>query len=488
MPGVNDPGPVELLHHATCHGAPRLEHDRTAPFERLDGSNRPQPFKYYPDVPPVALGRELLRTRLPAVDALAGVSGEPTEPGWPLLGTLLFLAGGVTRTRHLAGHQVWYRTAMSAGNLHPIEIYLQYQGVWHYQPLEHTVVPLRPPPAGALGTGGPAVFVLTGIPFRTCWKYGERGWRHLFWDAGAVAANLMAASTAHGMPARLVAGFDDGAIAGLLGLDLSDELPVAMVVVGAGETAGDLTPAGPVEPITVRSSPVAPNPVRLPLLEEAHAASALGPADVASWREAAAAASTSMSPSGAVQAPGSDLSIEEVVLRRGSTRSFSTQPAPAALLEWALPMATRPVPSDFSEEGTLLRHCVAVHDVEGFEPEGPVEEIRAMSAALCLNQPLGGTSAYTVFHCAELDGLFRELGGRGYRAAQLEAGVVAQRLALCAVALGCGATGLTFFDGMVSEHFGTTASPMLATAAGVPAHPPVRGGMPGEPAVLRGKG
>ena len=34
--------------------------------------------------------------------------------------------------------------------------------------------------------GLPLCLVLTGIPWRTTWKYGERGYRHLFWDAGAM--------------------------------------------------------------------------------------------------------------------------------------------------------------------------------------------------------------------------------------------------------------------------------------------------------------
>src|SRR4029077_11837927 len=88
---------------------------------------------------------------------------------------------------------------------------------------------------------------------------------------------------------------------------------------------------------------------------------------------------------------------------------------------------------------------------------------RLAGQGLCLGQPLGGDSAYTVFHAVELAPLLRHLGARGDRAAQLEAGVASGRLALCAFALGAGATGLTFFDGLVSSQFRTAASPLLAT-------------------------
>jgi nitroreductase len=75
-----------------------------------------------------------------------------------------------------------------------------------------------------------------------------------------------------------------------------------------------------------------------------------------------------------------------------------------------------------------------------------------------------------VFHCAQLELILQALGSRGYRAAQLEAGVAAERLQLAAFALGFGATGLTFLDDDVSALFGTRAAPMLAVAVGVPAY------------------
>ena len=101
---------------------------------------------------------------------------------------------------------------------------------------------------------------------------------------------------------------------------------------------------------------------------------------------------------------------------------------------------------------------------------------------------MGGDSAYTVFHAAALDPLLDTLGGRGYRAAQLEAGIAAGRLALNAVALGHGATGLTFYDSLVSRYFHTEAAPLLATAVGIPQTTPAPSGTPGHPAELPGYG
>ena len=89
-----------------------------------------------------------------------------------------------------------------------------------------------------------------------------------------------------------------------------------------------------------------------------------------------------------------------------------------------------------------------------------------------------------MFHASDLDAVLGALGGRGYRAAQLEAGIAAGRFALAAFTLGYGATGLTFYDEAVSRHFGTQAACMLVTSVGVPDYRNTPGGRPGAPTEL----
>jgi nitroreductase len=50
------------------------------------------------------------------------------------------------------------------------------------------------------------------------------------------------------------------------------------------------------------------------------------------------------------------------------------------------------------------------------------------------------------------------LGNRGYRAAQLEAGIAAGRLYLAAYAQGLAATGLTFYDDAITDFFSPHAA------------------------------
>jgi hypothetical protein len=174
---------------------------------------------------------------------------------------------------------------------------------------------------------------------------------------------------------------------------------------------------------------------------------------------------------------------------------------PPVVLTWVLSAATRPVPADAIAAGhTLLTHELAVHGVEGHAPglyewvagraecrrAGLENEVRDVATYLCVGQPLGGDSAFTVFESTDLDAVLDTLGPRGYRAAHLEAGIVNGRLLLAAHALGLGATGLTFFDDAVDAAFATRASCLLVTAVGVPTYRPIPGGQPGRPPELVG--
>lgn len=498
---------AKRLHESTKHGTPPADPESLVDYQRLDPSNVPKPFKEYPDVAPIELPRELVASSIPATGVLSGLEGETNRLDRELLSTLLFLSAGVTRVMALPDRPVYFRAAMSAGNLHPVEVYLVVgdgsvsgvdEGVYHFSPLEFALRPLREGDLrGALGVDTAMAMVLTGIPWRTSWKYGERGWRHLYWDAGTMLANLLAVADAHGLEHRTLLGFEDRSISHLLGIDGVTEMPLAIVELGDGEEPA--SPSDDPGPLTLDVGEIAPNPIRLPLLEEAQQDSNLEPGEVEAWR---VAGSSVAAPAPArVPAPeGFDDRIEEVILRRGSTRKMHPEEVPAGYLEWPLAAASRAAGIDAIAEGTLLEHYVNVHSVEGLDPgayrhAGDVLElvrtvagVREQSASLCLGQPLGGDSAYTAFHCAELVTLFSSLGPRGYRVAQLEAGVVSGRLALCAFALGQGATGLTFFDDTVASYFETTAQPMLVTSVGVPAGSPAPAGTPGDPAVLRPPG
>ena len=96
---------------------------------------------------------------------------------------------------------------------------------------------------------------------------------------------------------------------------------------------------------------------------------------------------------------------------------------------------------------------------------------RDQSRHLALDQALGGDASVSIYFLAPLRTILNALGNRGYRAAQLEAGITAGRMYLATYALGLGATGLTFFADAVTKFFSPHAedkSVMFLISIGVP--------------------
>ena len=101
-------------------------------------------------------------------------------------------------------------------------------------------------------------------------------------------------------------------------------------------------------------------------------------------------------------------------------------------------------------------------------------DLRARAGHLCFEQALGADASAVTFFMADLEAIFQRYGNRGYRAAQLEAGIVGGKMYLCAHSLGLGATGMTFYDDEVAEFFSPHAegkSLMFLVAVGVAGRP-----------------
>jgi SagB-type dehydrogenase family enzyme len=160
--------------------------------------------------------------------------------------------------------------------------------------------------------------------------------------------------------------------------------------------------------------------------------------------------------------------IEQVILRRGSSRQFARTPISLTQLSTMLDRATRGIPADFLNPfGSQLNHLyLIVHAVEGldsgayvFHRDRKVLEclkqgnFRDEAGYLGLQQQLPADAAVDVFFLADLRPIFDRFGNRGYRAVQLEAGILGGKLYLAAYAQRLGATGLTFYDDEVTRFF-----------------------------------
>ncbi|MFP3900216.1 MAG: SagB/ThcOx family dehydrogenase [Acidimicrobiia bacterium] len=502
------------FHEATKHTVESVR----AGGRFLDLANMPLPLKHYPDLEPVPLPVELPERQVPAVEALAGrVDGGAPRLDLGELARILFFAAGVTRRARMAGARpIFFRAAASAGALYPVEVYVVAgdvrdlpPGTYHLDPVEFALRRLRDgdhrpwlarAAADRVIGGAPATLVLTGIPWRTTWKYGERGYRHLFWDAGAVIANLLAVADAAGIPTRVLSAFVDDDVSHLLAVGADrgtatgpEEYPLAVVPLAGGPGGGAPPGVVPQPPaVDHRVHPLSRAPQRHEAIAEVHRAGVLDhPGDVEHWREAVAALGTPATAGVGARPPGRG-TVEDVIVRRGSTRRYAREPVGEQALRWGLAVASRPVPGDLAGwDRTLLDHLVAVHAVTGVAPGtyrwagGDLDliergDVRREVEHLCLDQPLGGDCAFAAFHCAGLGHLLERSGARGYRSALLEAGIAMGRLQLAAYALGHGASGITFYDDEVSKFLRTGASPMLVTTVGVPAYRARPGRRPAE--------
>tara|TARA_B100001146_G_C16017094_1_gene363439 strand:- start:40 stop:429 length:390 start_codon:yes stop_codon:yes gene_type:complete len=81
------------------------------------------------------------------------------------------------------------------------------------------------------------------------------------------------------------------------------------------------------------------------------------------------------------------------------------------------------------------------------------DNLREEAGHLCFEQALGADASAVAFIMADLGRILERFGNRGYRAAQLEAGIVGGKLYLAAYSLGLGASGITFYDDEVVDFF-----------------------------------
>ena len=487
----------------------RRYHDRTAHSpasvhtsgHTLDWDVKPFPFKVYTELVPLPLPHEIEPVATDTLEAIARpATGRVEALTLAQLTALLYYAAGVTKKKtYPGGGEVLFRAAPSTGALYQTEVYVAAgavaglePGLYHFCPGDFALRRLRNGDvrgvlAGAAASDAiarrAATVIVSAIYWRNTWKYQARGYRHLFWDSGTMLANLLAVSGALQFAPGLFAGFVDADVNRLLGLDAAREAALELVALGPDEAPAPRVSA--VEEIDHAFIPLSSSEVDYPLLREMHAASMLAtPDDVRAWRRGggaegegparvAAGVVEGGTPRPLVRLPSprtaSGRGLGDTIQRRGSTRQFGHAPLSAVELATALWAATREVPADVP--GGLVDLYLIVNAVDGVGPGAyayrseahALELIRAgsfrgESAYLCLEQPIGGDAAAVIYFLAPLDEILAAFGDRGYRLANLVAGIAGGRAYLAAYALGFGATGLTFYDGHVVEFFSPHAA------------------------------
>ena len=459
----------------------------------LDWENKPLLFKIYPTLEVARLPKDFRQTGVSALSAIAnpGVAAVGEQiPTFEELAQFLYFSAGVTKSKKFPGGETFFRAAACTGALYEIELYIVCQdlpglaaGVYHFGAAEFGLRQLRAGDhrrhiieATAIDSSvanSPVIVICTGIYWRNAWKYRSRTYRHFGWDNGTILANALAIGTALGFSTRVVVGFSDDRLNTLLGVDAQKE--VAFSIFALGHTS-ELPGAAPtLTPLVLPVVPYSNQEVDYPAMRQMHGASSLAGDEVNRWRERrplVPAATTKgtlfidLDPIDAAELPAD--AIEQVIQRRGSTRKFAREPISVAQLSTILDRATRGIAADFlPEPGAQLNDLyLIVNDVDSLTPgayflhrdkkqlellkEG---DFRSQAGFLGLEQELPADASVNVFFLADLHRILGMFGNRGYRAAQLEAGVLGGKLYLAAYAQKLGASGLTFYDDDVANFF-----------------------------------
>lgn len=177
------------------------------------------------------------------------------------LGALLWATQGVERTwegkepvqkegAEPRVHRVTFRTAPSAGARHALETLLVVRavdglasGVYQYLPIEHRLLAaetlsVSPSALAAACLGQTMVeaaavtFVWVAVAERMTWRYGERGYRYLYLDAGHVCQNLYLACEAVGAGTCAIGAYDDDAVNELFRLPAGEQFVIYLASVG----------------------------------------------------------------------------------------------------------------------------------------------------------------------------------------------------------------------------------------------------------------
>jgi len=187
----------------------------------LDWETQPSPFKHYP-----------------SFCHRIALENHPTL-GW--IGEIRTL----THTQKIFNKPYYRLNVPSAGNLHPIELYVQLRnvsgvlsGIYHLDTHANSLVLIEEiaseglePYVGLENRLYGALLFFTLVPFRSGWKYGMRGGRYLYLDLGHAVGGLMGVAHHYGKDFYPVTPQEPSVLNGRLGMG-EEEYVAAVYAIG----------------------------------------------------------------------------------------------------------------------------------------------------------------------------------------------------------------------------------------------------------------
>ena len=458
-----------------------------------DSAFRPNPYKIYsPQLAQVSLSTSENPQRTSTLESISGAitQNESKKLDLVSLANILYFSGGITKKINFAGlGEFEFRAASCTGALYHIEIYLVCgdldeldAGVYHFDPQNMKLNQLRKgdyryslvqATQDSDLKHAHAILIYTDIPTRNSVKYRTREYRHAFWDSGTIIANTLAVCHSHGFSSKVVMGFVDDMVNRLVDLDSEKEFSVALVPIGCANAPLEENSLD-VKTLNLTTEPLSNYTFDDAEIKKIHQGSSFSSLEQIDKWKLNYSVSHQKTSSNCIkleqQQPLSptDETIENTIIKRGSTRKFSRESISFEQLSNILHYSTRGVSTDYLEKfgDSIIELYVIVNSVDGLKSgsyhydqnQNCLElirdgDFRTEAMHLGLNQALPLDGSACIFYMVDLEKVMNTLGNRGYRAAQMEASIIGGRVYLAAYSQGLGATGLTFYDDDVTEFF-----------------------------------
>ncbi|MBI2503495.1 MAG: SagB/ThcOx family dehydrogenase [Candidatus Latescibacteria bacterium] len=499
----------------------QVQHTRASVVSRsggIDWSNQPSVYKSYPDAETVDLPRDFeLTLGVPLTEAVENRYGLPRafDPGEPMslveLSNLLTLTNGITGGIQTPQGIYYLRAAPSGGALYPTVIYVLVNrveglepGLYHYAIDRHSLHRVKEGASSAeiapwimrgdLVRSSHVTVFLTAIFYRTSWKYGaEKSFRYVCLDVGHVAGNLTLAASTLGYAVCMVGGFDDSQVNTFLGIDEKEEAALLVIPVGKAVDGPD----GPEKTPVFQPAGLSAQDGKRSLMQFVQFGTrfrAVPGAQIRPWGP------ESRQPKpyeghrriSLPEPERAGMLVVETIARRRSSRTFTSHGVPLESLSSLLFYS-----AGWKGEGGVRREEFAVDGIDPLEIYVVVNKVRGIEPGIYyydrlvhelvvlrtgsfrqeiyeagLFQEVVGASGVVFVKTVDYTRMAARYGDRGYRYANLQAGVIGNTLYLESIARGLGVTGIgAFFEGEVDGLLDLDRrreSTLYLTAVGVP--------------------
>lgn len=462
-------------HHLTSYDRRRMT------GHALDWDHRPDLYKRYPDAKSIPLpAKGVTAGERSLWDIVLDSSASPAAPRKMTLAGLAALLGlsyGITGAVRYPQETFSYRSAPSAGALYPCEIYIAAYavdgldpGLYYFSVADFALKQIRGADiAGFLGQNSEKGLALslyvTGIPYRSAWKYRARAYRYVLLDSGHLLGNLALVLKSQKLISEITYDLDDAATGLLLGLDNCREAGVARLDAGCpdGWQADAYVGPGQIPALTgemIAASQVSDRETCYPEIEQMLAAGVPGQslAEAAHPPPPVIAAPGNWQPAGQANWPADSDPLTRTMVSRRSSRNFIPLEIPGERFKNLLALLSVTINGSLSLGPPVDRHLslgFVAGAIEGVAPGFYLLDPQArqyalvspgkvspLMAAVCLNQDWLKNAGVHFLFMLNPGHLDETCGPRGYRYAMIQAGFLGQLAYLGATALGLGACGI----------------------------------------------